>query len=97
MYLDQSPTTISMTATQCRELAEHLKARAREIGVSQRRAAILTNMARSCVGLASQLDLLASDVGEFGVRHFDWQPLSFPPLTTSGETGVGERSITRPQ
>ena len=94
MYLDQSPATISMTATQCRELAEQLKTRAREAGISEKRATILMSMARSYAGLASQLDLLASDVGEFGPSRFDWQPLSFRVLPTVGKTGAGEPSIT---
>ena len=94
MYLDQSPATISITATQCRELAEQLKARARETGISHKRATILMSMARSYAGLASQLDLLASDVGEFGPSRFDWQPLSFRVLQ-AGASGAGEPSITR--
>jgi hypothetical protein len=51
--------TDDLTAAQCRQLADSYKARAREAGISQKRATLLTNMARSFMGLASQLEMLA--------------------------------------
>jgi hypothetical protein len=49
-----------MTAGECQELANHYKALAREVSISNDRAFILKNIARSFAGLASQLDRLAA-------------------------------------
>jgi hypothetical protein len=49
-----------MTAVECQELANHYKALAREASISDDRAFILKNIARSFAGLASQLDRLAA-------------------------------------
>ena len=49
-----------MTAVQCQELANHYKALAREASISNDRAFVLKNIARSFAGLASQLDRLAA-------------------------------------
>jgi hypothetical protein len=51
-----------MTAAECRELASEYRAQARQAGISQRRATLLTNISRSFNGLASQLEMLASDM-----------------------------------
>jgi hypothetical protein len=48
-----------MTATKCRELANHYKALARASNVSENRAFVMKNIARSFTGLATQLDRLA--------------------------------------
>jgi hypothetical protein len=56
--------TKGLSASQCREFADHPKARARELGISQKRARILANIARSFSGLASQLEILERDVAE---------------------------------
>jgi hypothetical protein len=48
-----------MTAAQCQELANHYKSLSQLPGISTDRAFILKNIARSLVGLASQLDRLA--------------------------------------
>jgi hypothetical protein len=50
----------TMTAVECQELANHYKALAREASISDDRAFILKNIARSFAGLASQLDRLAA-------------------------------------
>lgn len=49
-----------MTAGECQELANHYKALAREASISDDRAFILKNIARSFTGLATQLDRLAA-------------------------------------
>jgi hypothetical protein len=49
------------TAAQCREYADNLITRSREAGISQKRATVLVNIARSLKGIASQLDILAAD------------------------------------
>jgi hypothetical protein len=54
----------NLTAAQCRTLAELNKARAKEPGISKKRAAVLMNIARTYTGLASQLDILVGDKGE---------------------------------
>ena len=48
-----------MTAAQCQELANHYKSLSQLPGISTDRAFILKNIARSLVGLSSQLDRLA--------------------------------------
>jgi hypothetical protein len=53
-----------LTAVQRREFADQHKARARDPGISQKGATLLTNIARSFSGLASQLEMLAIDVAE---------------------------------
>ena len=53
-----------LTAAQCREFADHHKARARDPGISQKRATLLANIARSFSGLASQLEMLADDIAQ---------------------------------
>ena len=45
---------------ECREHADHYKRLSRASGISKDRAAVLKNIARSFVGLAGQLDRLAS-------------------------------------
>ena len=57
-------TVVCVTAAQCRDLADDHKGRAREAGISQKRAVLLTNIARSFSGLASQLEILAVDMAE---------------------------------
>jgi hypothetical protein len=54
----------NLTAAQCRTFAEHNKARAKQPGISKKRATVLTNIARTYRGLASQLEILAGDKGE---------------------------------
>lgn len=49
----------TLTASQCLELAARYKVSAREPGISQRRATVLTNIARSYSALANQLEILA--------------------------------------
>ena len=46
------------TAAECRQLATDYNAESRGGGISQRRAAVLKNIARSLSGLASQLEML---------------------------------------
>src|SRR5262245_50392161 len=46
----------TLDAAQCRALAQQYKDRAREPDVSQARAFIMKNIARSLMGLATQLD-----------------------------------------
>ena len=57
-----------MTAVECRQLANHYKALAREASISSDRAFVLKNIARSFAGLASQLDRLAALMRDEG-RH----------------------------
>ena len=52
------------TPAQCREFADHHKARARDPGISQKRATLFANIARSFSGLASQLEMLADDIAQ---------------------------------
>ena len=54
----------NLTPAQCRTFAERNKARAKQPGISKKRATVLTNIARSYSGLASQLEILAGDKGE---------------------------------
>jgi len=54
----------AITAAQCRLLASDHNAGAKEPGISQKRASLLKNIARSFTGLASQLEMLAVDVAE---------------------------------
>jgi hypothetical protein len=61
---DRTTSPVFVTPAQCRQLAGNYKDRAREVGISQRRATLLTNIARSFSGLANQLEMLADDVGE---------------------------------
>jgi len=53
-----------LNATQCRKFAEEYKDRAREPGISRDSAFIMNNIARSLMGLATQLDLLAAKMRE---------------------------------
>jgi hypothetical protein len=50
----------NLTAAQCRALAERHKARAKQPGTSKKRATVLMNIARTYIGLASQLEISAS-------------------------------------
>jgi hypothetical protein len=52
------------TAAQCREFADHYKARARDAGISQKRATLFASIARSFSGLANQLEMLADDIAQ---------------------------------
>jgi len=54
--------TVTLTAAQCRQLADEHKARAKVPGLSLKRVSLHTNIARSFSGLASQLEMLAEDV-----------------------------------
>jgi hypothetical protein len=54
----------NLTTAQCRTFAERNKARAKQPGISKKRATVLTNIARTYSGLASQLEILAGDKGE---------------------------------
>jgi len=54
----------NLTAAQCRTFAERNKARAKQLGISKKQATVLTNIARTYSGLASQLEILAGDKGE---------------------------------
>jgi hypothetical protein len=54
----------NLTPAQCRTFAERHKAEAKQLGISQKRAAVLMNIARTYSGLASQLEILAGDKGE---------------------------------
>ena len=60
--IDFTPAAMSTTATQCRQLAESYKVCARRAGISPKRANMLTNVARSYAGLASQLEMLAVEL-----------------------------------
>lgn len=51
-----------VTASQCQALAGEYKSLARQSNVSDERAAMLLNIARSFVGLATQLDRLAANI-----------------------------------
>ena len=51
-----------LTVSQCKALASEYKSLARQPNVSEERAATLVNIARSLVGLATQLDRLAADM-----------------------------------
>ena len=64
--IDFTPAAMSTTAAQCRQLAESYKFCAREAGISPKRANLLTNVARSYSGLASQLEILATELTENG-------------------------------
>jgi hypothetical protein len=64
LTINYAATVVCVTAAQCRDLADDHKGRAREAGISQKRAVLLTNIARSFSGLASQLEILAVDMAE---------------------------------
>ncbi|KWV49832.1 hypothetical protein AS156_14975 [Bradyrhizobium macuxiense] len=51
-----------MTAAEARKLASEYRAQARQAGISQKRASLLTNISRTFSGLASQLEILEADV-----------------------------------
>lgn len=51
-----------LTASQCLALASEYKSIAQQAEVSKERAAMLINIARSLVGLATQLDKLAAHI-----------------------------------
>jgi hypothetical protein len=53
-----------LNAVQCRRLAKEYKDRASEPDVSKDSAFIMRNIARSFMGLASQLDMLAAKMRE---------------------------------
>ena len=53
-----------LAAAQCREFAEHHKAQAKDPGISQKRATLFANIARSFNALASQLEMLADDIAQ---------------------------------
>ncbi len=53
-----------LNATQCRAMAKEYRDRAREAGVSKDSAFIMNNIARSLMGLATQLDMLDSKMRE---------------------------------
>ena len=56
-----------LNATQCRILAKEYRNRAREPGVAKDSASIMNNIARSLMGLATQLDMLAAKMRGEGV------------------------------
>lgn len=49
-----------LTPTECQKLASEYKSLAQQPNVSKERSAMLTNIARSLSGLATQLDRLAA-------------------------------------
>jgi hypothetical protein len=49
-----------LTAAECQALADEYKSLARQPDTSSERAAMLTNIARSLVRVATQLDMLAA-------------------------------------
>lgn len=49
-----------LTFADCRRLAEHYKIEAAQIGITPRRSTVLTNISRSYVTLARQLEILVS-------------------------------------
>jgi hypothetical protein len=51
-----------LDARECRVLAGEYKQLAREPGLSKDRAAIMNNIARTLMGLATQLDILAAKI-----------------------------------
>lgn len=53
-----------MSRREAASLADQHKAQARMAGISQRRATLLSNIARSFSALATQLDMLADDAAE---------------------------------
>ena len=53
-----------MTAEQCRALVEEYKTRATSGNISPSHARLLTNIARTFTGLATQHDLLATHIKE---------------------------------
>jgi len=55
-----------LSPTQCRALAKQYKDLARQAGVSEDRAFIMNNIARSLNGLATQLDMLAAKTRDEG-------------------------------
>lgn len=50
-----------LSASECRDLANSYKARAKEQGIPPQRASLLRNISRTLNGLANQLDMLAED------------------------------------
>ena len=54
----------TMPAAEYRSIASAYKAKASEPGISPRRVSLLTNISRSFIGLATQLDMLAADMSE---------------------------------
>jgi hypothetical protein len=54
----------AITAAQCRQLADNHNAIAKQTGLSSKRKSLLTNIARSLSGLASQLEMLDADMAE---------------------------------
>ena len=70
---DRYDPPVWITAAQCRELAAYHNAQASEAGITQRRTALLTHVARSFTALANQLDALVADIAgnhkKQGRRH----------------------------
>jgi hypothetical protein len=58
-----------LTVSQCKALASEYKSLAQQPNVSEERAATLLNIARSLVGLATQLDRLAADMRDNANGH----------------------------
>jgi hypothetical protein len=54
----------SLTPVECRLIAQDHNASAKGAGLSLRRKSILTNIARSYSGLASQMEILDADLAE---------------------------------
>ncbi len=51
-----------LTPTECQKLARQYKSLAQQPNVSKERSVMLTNIARTLSGLATQLDRLAADM-----------------------------------
>src|SRR6202007_942447 len=62
----ESRNPCMITATRCKELANHYKALSSSPGISESRAFLLRNIARSLVGLAGQLERLDTLTKEEG-------------------------------
>jgi hypothetical protein len=61
-----------LTASECQVLANEYKSLARQRETSSERAAVLTNVARSLVRLATQLDMLAAHMRDHPGRPSDF-------------------------
>lgn len=52
----------TLPAAEYRSIASAYRAQAKQAGISQKRASLLTNISRTFSGLASQLEMLEADV-----------------------------------
>jgi hypothetical protein len=81
----------ALTAAQCRQFADEHKARARKPGLSSKRTSLLTNIAHSFSGLASQLEMLDADMAQKSRQSADLNQWSASVPVTPSKHGASGR------